>query len=842
MRTGSGRTWLSALALMAVSGPAVASGTSAGGPDSVSVRRLTDLRAETPPFGWASNFESQPTVTMNGLLYFFTGPRVVDVTDRNLELWATDGTAAGTRSMQHLLPASVTMDFMSLTAVPGRLFFTAWAPDTSGRELWTSDGTAAGTHLTRDIHPTGHGLRMTPPLLALGTSVLFAGEDSTSDTELWKSDGTEAGTVRIKDIVPGHEGSWPSMLGTCGGAALFSATGPEGRELWRTDGTEAGTWRLRDIHPGAGDSHPSAPTAAGGTCFFLADDGQHGRALWKTDGTQAGTRFVTELVPGPTEPAYSQPIALGDFVLFSASSPSGVDLWRTDGTEAGTLLVKSLPPTVVGGPPGLEFARAGDRVYFMNRGASSDKGLWVTDGTEAGTFRVPMPLSYAGGSPQSLTAWGDALVFTVAPNIWARELWRTDGTAQGTYRLARLPSGNRNFSPSRLVPFQDALLVTSADAWTNLGLWRLDRDTTPPVFTCHSNMDVAATGPGGGLVPDPPQFGAQAPFTLRSTHPAGSLLPLDMTAGVSYQVEDARGRVASCSISMTARDLLPPAFLRCPKELTVNARSQGGTTVYYPDIGVTDEMGGDVSVTYSPENGSVLPLGTTRFTVTARDTSGHTSTCTFPVTVRDERSPAPAPACKVSEVRVEAEGPEGAHASWPEQTSSGDSSSNTTVTSSHASGDLFPLGITPVQIKNTDAAGNSRTCEIQVKVRDTRPPVLNCPADIAMETAVLSGTRAEYPLATALDTVSPTQLSYSPEPGSLLSPGEHSVRVTALDAAGNAALCSFQVSVEYDPTSDMQRGLGCSVGSGPASGASWAALLLLGWTLCRRRKGSPSDA
>ncbi|RKH49955.1 HYR domain-containing protein, partial [Corallococcus llansteffanensis] len=783
------------------------------------------------------------TVTLNGRLYFFTGPRITDINDRHLKLWATDGTAQGTRPVQDLLPASAVMDHMTLSAVPGRLFFTAWSSGTTGRELWTSDGTAEGTRLVRDVQPGGaSGLRMTAALVPFGDSVLFAAEDSLNDSELWKSDGTEAGTVRLKDIAPGSKGSFPLVLGRCGDAMLFSADGPEGRELWRTDGTEEGTRLLRDVRAGAESSNPTFAAVLGSTCFFTADDGQHGRALWKTDGTEAGTRQVSDLVPGPAEPVLSQFTVLGDTLLFLVNDGGQLELWKTDGTEAGTLPVKPLPrdrepytsePTLV---------RAGARVYYVSRGVGSGTQLWVTDGTSAGTRIIPLEQAGEPVVPRFLAAWGEELVFITAPNMWGSELWRTDGIAGGTYRLARLPS-ERNFTPTKLLPFGDALLVTSGDPFAGLALWRLDRDATAPAFQgCPAHLDVAATNPQGTEMhlPPPALTGGQAPFTVRTSHPEGTPLSMPMSFGVRYQAEDAQGRVAACVIDVAVRDLTPPVFKGCPTQLTLNARSPKGALVFYPGIQVMEESGGDILVTYSPEDGSLLPLGTTRMTMTAQDRAGNTSTCSFPVTVRDEQPPAPA--CKVSEVRVEAEGPDGAHASWPEQTSADNVSSQTTVTSTHASGDLFPLGITPVQFTSIDEAGNSRTCEIRVKVRDSRPPVLNCPADVALKTAVMAGTRAEYPLATALDVVSQTELSYSPEPGTLLAPGVHSVRVTALDAAGNAALCSFKVAVEYDPTADMQRGLGCSVGSGPSSGASWAALLLLGWTLSRRRKGAAPDA
>ena len=56
------------------------------------------------------------------------------------ELWVTDGTAAGTRSVASLGAASIS----NLTTIGSRVFFSI-DDGVHGQELWTSDGTAAGT-------------------------------------------------------------------------------------------------------------------------------------------------------------------------------------------------------------------------------------------------------------------------------------------------------------------------------------------------------------------------------------------------------------------------------------------------------------------------------------------------------------------------------------------------------------------------------------------------------------------------------------------------------------------------------------------------------------------------
>ncbi|NOK38759.1 HYR domain-containing protein, partial [Corallococcus exercitus] len=841
MGTVSGRAWLSALSLVVGAAPAFAQGEPVT-PDPMSVRRLVDLPSE-PRFDPDMNRpDSQVTAELNGRLYFLavlpgaSGALIHD-------LWVTDGTAAGTRSVQEeLLPPDTHVDPASLRATPHRLFFTASSPG-MGRELWTSDGTREGTHVTRELNPGRlDGVGYQAPVFVIGESVLFssAGMGET-EFDLWKSDGTEAGTVPVKDIFPGIHSSRPGNFVRVNDTIFFVAEGPEGMELWRTDGTGAGTALVRDIRPGTGHSVPLQLTAVGGTLYFTAEDGQHGRSLWKSDGTEAGTVMVAEFVPSGGTPNLHHFTALGNTLLFLVSgTSSGVELWRTDGTEGGTLPVKTLPRGILDGPPGVTLVPVGPRAFLVGQGGGSGDSLWVTDGTAAGTVRIPRPTESGLETVRGFTPFEGGLAFIVTTALGASELWHTDGTLAGTSRLTRLPAGSVYGRATGLVSRQGALLTSGGDPWTPRALWRMERDEAAPTFVCPTARDVASNRPEGTLTQNltPALVGSPSQVTIRTTHPDYSLLRLNQPTLVIHQAEDATGRLAYCATSMTSRDLTGPAINDCPTELTLGTRSPQGLTFYYPTPNIQDETSPDVLVTYSPENGSVLPLGTTRVTMTAKDRSGNVSTCAFPVTIRDGQ--APTGACKVSEVRVEAEGPEGAHAYWPDPTPTDTISSQVSVRGSHASGDLFPLGLTRVEVISTDESGNSTTCEIQVRVRDSRPPLLTCPQDQTLTSAVMTGTRAEYPLATAEDAVSAAEVSYSPVLGTPLAPGLHSVQVTAIDAAGNASLCNFHLTVEYDPTSDMRQGLGCSVGGDASSAVGWAALLALAWTVSRRLKdGKP---
>jgi ELWxxDGT repeat protein len=115
--------------------------------------------------------------------------------------------------------------------VNGVLFF--FADDgVSGVELWKSDGTAAGTGLVKDINP-GPGDSNPTALTNVNGLLVFQACEPQSGCEVWRSDGTEDGTWQLDDIVPGAASSNPSGFTRSGSLLYFAAEeAVDGRELW----------------------------------------------------------------------------------------------------------------------------------------------------------------------------------------------------------------------------------------------------------------------------------------------------------------------------------------------------------------------------------------------------------------------------------------------------------------------------------------------------------------------------------------------------------------------------------------------------------------------------------
>ena len=203
------------------------------------------------------------------------------------ELWTSDGTPGGTAQVLDLRSGSASSmpdaPYMTgLTAAVGSTFFFVADDGVAGVELWKSDGTAAGTVLVKDIRP-GPGGSEPRWLTAAGGRLFFTADDGASGghgRELWVSDGTAAGTVLL-DLVPGAVSSLPRELYRVGRGIVFSAFDPaHGVEPWVSDGTPAGTHLLDDVAPGPLPSSPSQFRLAGPYLFFTANDGTTGFEPW----------------------------------------------------------------------------------------------------------------------------------------------------------------------------------------------------------------------------------------------------------------------------------------------------------------------------------------------------------------------------------------------------------------------------------------------------------------------------------------------------------------------------------------------------------------------------------
>ncbi len=398
------------------------------------------------------------SVTLDGRLYFLAG-------HSDAQLWASDGTLAGTKPVVDLVNATSSILLANgkvrkdaFAAVGNRLFFGA----TAGSPLvdpWQTDGTAAGT-----THIASLAEESFATCRALGNGILFG-----TNQNIWSSDGTASGTA----VVGPGEGNLPIL----GGSAFYSAVqivnGNQQEALWKTDRTPAGTQQIT-LLPTAIDR--GRMTVSGGKIFAPAvANGAY--SLLVTDGTAGGTAQISGL--GHSGGDFSELGSLVDVsgTLFFTAFEFGYgwQLWKSDGTPAGTTMVQAsgVPDDIYNAAYGEAAALPGGPLFFVLRDAGAGAELWKSDGTPAGTVRVADILPGAGSSnPHQLTPAGDRLYFVADDGVHGDEPWVTDGTAAGTHLVADLLPGADSSHPDAFAAVGTTLLFSATDGVHGVEAWR----------------------------------------------------------------------------------------------------------------------------------------------------------------------------------------------------------------------------------------------------------------------------------------------------------------------------------------------------------------------------------
>lgn len=233
----------------------------------------------------------------------------------SLEIWRSDGTAAGTFRLlagRQILPGGPGPVQAELN---GALYFISCTASYAC-DLTATDGTVAGTRL---LHPVAPGMLRSA---ARAGARLVLGTEFGANSQIWSTDGTAAGTqllfargalsdfasigdyVHLRASCSGCKDDYLVTDGTPGGthtidlpgqlradgmlvanladeAVVFSCSSPtRGRELCLTDATGSVVAGLPEIFPGSYDADPRVVGSTAHAVFFSADDGRHGQELW----------------------------------------------------------------------------------------------------------------------------------------------------------------------------------------------------------------------------------------------------------------------------------------------------------------------------------------------------------------------------------------------------------------------------------------------------------------------------------------------------------------------------------------------------------------------------------
>lgn len=467
------------------------------------------------------------------------------------ELWSFDGTTAAL--VKDINAGATGSSMLAMVNAGGTLYFRA-TDVAAGSELWKSDGTTAGTVMVADIN-AGSASSTPTTITAFGSKVVFAATTAAGGQEPWVSDGTAGGTFQLADLVVGTTGSTPTPFIVNGSKAYFSAfvSATTGRELYVTDGTSLGTTLVLDINPGtaSGVSSTSSGWAAFGTgLLFLGITPANGTETWFSDGTAANTYLVKDVNPG-TGSSSAFPIFTSGPVCYMQSS-DGVgswELWKTDGTSAGTVLVKEIYPGTTGSFP-TNFAQLGANVIFAATDPSFGSELFLTDGTTAGTNLIK-DINTTGGTgssstPTGLTTFNGKGYFSANDGVNGTELWVSDGTTAGTTLFLDINAGSASSSPANFTVALGKLWFTATTAAAGIELWSTDGTVAGTTQLGDLNAGTASASPANLTA-----LGSKIFFTATTAANGNELWVTDGTFAGTQLLEIETGTSGSSPANLT---------------------------------------------------------------------------------------------------------------------------------------------------------------------------------------------------------------------------------------------------------------------------------------------------
>ncbi len=430
-----------------------------------------------------SSSNIQEISSAGGKLFF----KATDGVAAGQEIWTSDGTAAGTLSLQQSTTSS--QHFTSFTSdYNGLAYFV------NNNALYKSDGTATGT-----VQVSTHFVRR---IIGVYLNKIFLDiTDPTTGTEVWTSDGTAAGTVLLKDINPNADAAQPNNVQMVehNGKVYFDKddNGTHNEELWVSDGTTANTQKLKEINP-SGGSNLSYFFSLNNQLFFCHTPNNTKVELWSTDGTTTGTTKITDLGfdfttsnIGLYNTIIAQPEVFngkGYFTGYNLTT-NRAELWETDGTTAGTQYVRDHARPI---------GTHNNKLYLSN---DIDKGLYVMDATQSITKIKALDSNIGGGiAPGAVQQFeivngrvyfmSTAYYFGAVGQPFFSYLWTTDGTDTGTqlitphlpqyYSVAINPGNIFDLAPIRARSFavmnNEIYIAYMADTITKYELYKY----TPP--------------------------------------------------------------------------------------------------------------------------------------------------------------------------------------------------------------------------------------------------------------------------------------------------------------------------------------------------------------------------
>ncbi|RUT71324.1 HYR domain-containing protein [Flavobacterium cupreum] len=352
-------------------------------------------------------------------------------------------------------------------------------------------------------------------------------------------------------------------------------------------------------------------------------------------------------------------------------------------------------------------------------------------------------------------------------------------------------------TPAEGTAFFDGMLIsfTAKDDAGNEGscsfyIHASGPDLLPPTFSCPTNLTLSC----GDVLPDyamDPVMNVKDNCSNTITHtmtpPAGTPFYDGIKIKITYT--DESGNAASCDLTVhsVTPDKTEPVFT-CIGDQTLDC---GALLADYTNlVTATDNCGGTITITQSPEAGTVFTPGMT-VQLTAKDMAGNESYCSFTVNASADFI-APQITCIENQKVVSTLTlPDYSHLI----TVKDNCDTNLKVFQTpHYGADLVD-GMT-VKMTVYDTSGNEANCSFTIQVvTDSEPPKITCLSDQSVacfETKVPDYTS----IIVVTDNADPNPvIQQNPPAGSDFTDGM-TITITATDNLTNESVCSFKVNAD----------------------------------------------
>jgi hypothetical protein len=345
-------------------------------------------------------------------------------------------------------------------------------------------------------------------------------------------------------------------------------------------------------------------------------------------------------------------------------------------------------------------------------------------------------------------------------------------------------------------------------------------NSNPPLLNCISNKTIIAGANCSAVLPDYTSTVISADIcigaagtTITQSPQAGSILSgLSPVTILTITATDASNNTATCTATITLKDTTKPN-ITCPSTQTLSLSATCDTVLpdYTSLVTANDDCtpsSTNIVINQTPAPGSfVAGVDTLVINITATDSSGNVSTCSFNVHTKDVTAPIiTCPANVTASSTSNSCTAVGVALGTPIAT---DGCGIATITNNAPA--IYNAGTTVVTYTVTDINGLTNTCTQNVLVADSTAPTITCPGNIIYTNALnacYSAVNNSVPV--FADNCGVLSLTYditgasvqasattgiNNTNGYLFNVGTSTVAYTVIDTNGKSASCSFTVTI-----------------------------------------------